>query len=89
MHIGARVPSDRIIYGVDISDLFLMSRAKSPHQELFYGFEGVRQGEWKLVIPTWVDKKTTVVTRNMVELYQLESDLGEKTNLAAQYPEKV
>lgn len=49
---------------------------------LFYGDGGVRQGKWKLVRyrvkADWFD-----------ELYDLEADLGEKTNLSAQEPERV
>lgn len=77
---GATVPSDRIIDGVDISALFLNPEAQSPHGELFYGFEGIRQGPWKLVFPNPNAK---------AELFNLDSDLGEKNNLAAKHPEKV
>ena len=80
---GAAVPTDRIIDGKNISDLLLgKPGAKSPHEVLFYGDGGVRQGKWKLVRhrvkADWFD-----------ELYDLEADLGEKTNLAAQEPERV
>jgi arylsulfatase A-like enzyme len=80
---GAAVPTDRIIDGKNLSDLLLgKPEVKSPHQVLFYGDGGVRQGKWKLVRyrvkADWFD-----------ELYDLEADLGEKTNLSAQEPERV
>jgi arylsulfatase A-like enzyme len=57
----------------------------SPRTEVVYNLEpfraAVRQGDWKLV---W---RTTLPTS--VELFNIAQDPSEKTNLAAQYPEKV
>ena len=80
---GLKVPSDRIIDGKNIGDILLgKSGAKSPHQTLFYEKDGIRQGKWKLVHyrkrPDWV-----------TELYDLEADLGEKNDLAKQFPDRV
>jgi len=80
---GSAVPADRIIDGKNLSDLLLgKPGATSPHEVLFYGEGGVRQGQWKLVRyrvkADWFD-----------ELYDLQADLGEKNNLAAQEPERV
>jgi arylsulfatase A-like enzyme len=76
---GAQLPDDRIIDGNDISELLLGNPgARSPHDVLFYESDGVRQGKWKLVRIKGVD-----------ELYDLETDLGEKTDLSQQYPEKL
>ncbi len=76
---GADIPNDRIIDGYDISALlFGRPGAKSPHDILYYGMEGVRQGKWKLVR---IDDSN--------ELYNLETDLGEKTDLSKQNPEKL
>ncbi|VGO22695.1 sulfatase family protein [Pontiella sulfatireligans] len=74
---GGEVPSDRIIDGMDISAL-LTSSGKSPHSELYYEYEGVRQGSWKLV-----------KIKNKFFLYDLDADLGEKNNLSGQHPEKT
>lgn len=80
---GCEIPSDRIIDGKDISCLLLgLADAKSPHETLYYEDGGVRQGEWKLV-------HYRVKADRYSELYDLESDLGETTDLADQYPEKV
>lgn len=75
---GAAVPSDRIIDGKDISDLLLRPGAKSPHEVLFYEYEGVRKGKWKLV---------RLRREKKDELFDLEADLGEKNNIAAKHPD--
>ena len=76
---NAPLPVDITIDGKDISDLlFGKPGAKSPHDVHFYETDGVRQGKWKLVRIRGVD-----------ELYDLEADLGEETDLSRQYPEKL
>jgi arylsulfatase A len=79
---GAPIPADRMIDGKDISRLMFGDRsAKSPH-DAFYYYQGyqlaaVRAGRWKLVFA------------NPPALYDLESDIGETTNLAKQQTEVV
>jgi arylsulfatase A-like enzyme len=57
----------------------------SPRTEVIYNIEpfraGVREGDWKLVWRTPLPQ--------VVELYNIAQDPSEKTNLAAQYPDKV
>lgn len=57
----------------------------SPRDEIVYNVEpfrgAVRQGPWKLVWRTLLP--------SAVELYNIESDPSETTNVAAQHPEKV
>ena len=53
----------------------------------------VRDG-WKLIFPNKgpaLEKLTNIETGNAADpqLYDLKNDIGEKNNLAAQYPEKV
>ncbi len=80
---GQEIPNDRIIDGKDISDLLLdREGAASPHETLYYEDGGVRQGRWKLV-------RYRVKADWFSELYDLEVDLGETRDLAAQYPDKV
>ena len=80
---GQPVPKDRIIDGHDISPILLgQPGAKSPHQTLYYEKDGIREGHWKLV-------HYRIKADRFNELYNLENDLGEQNNLAAQYPEKV
>lgn len=79
--IGAQVPEDRIIDGKDIMPV-LLDGAESPHEYFFYShwgtLEAVRWKNWKFR------------TLNGEEaLYNLATDISEKTNLAAQHPEIV
>jgi len=77
---GAAVPGDRVIDGKDIAALLLAEpNAKSPHDRFFYQQGGmlraVRSGPWKLFVSG--------------ELYNLDADLAEKTNVAADRPDVV
>jgi arylsulfatase A-like enzyme len=47
------------------------------------GLPSFRQGPWKLILAADVEAKMEV------QLYNLESDLGEKKNVAAKHPERV
>ncbi len=78
--VGGEVPTDRVIDGKDVLDVLLgASNAKSPHDILYYEIGAVRRGNWKLVRPR----------SNKNELYNLETDLGEKNDLAKRHPELV
>jgi arylsulfatase A len=48
------------------------------------GKQAIRQGKWKAVRLNVLNKAKTVT-----ELYNLDEDVSETTNLAAKYPEKV
>ena len=81
--VGAEVPTDRTIDGLDALDVLLgKPGAKSPHEMLHYENEGIRRGNWKLV-------RTGKPASPTLELYDLESDIGETNNLAKQHPELV
>ncbi len=81
--IGAKVPGDRTIDGKDALDVLLgKPGAKSPHEILYYEIDGIRRGKWKLV-------RTGRAGKQKSELYDLEADLGEKNDLAAQHPDLV
>lgn len=88
---GGKVPRDRIIDGLDISPLLLgQPGAKSPRDTLFYYFgdnlNAVRHGRWKFFSSrhTWRTAET-----NLCELYDLETDVGETTNVADAHPDVV
>jgi arylsulfatase A len=77
---GGAVPQDRIIDGKDIRPLLLGTPgARSPQDRLFYHkgeqLQAVRSGPWKLFANG--------------ELYNLEKDIGERHNVAAEHPEVV
>lgn len=102
---GGILPTDRIIDGQDIWPLLTQPETKSPHEVYYYywdnGLDAIRSGEWKLHFPHayrslqgppgkdglpngYVQAKTTEI-----ELYNLKSDPGEKTNVAAANQEVV
>ena len=82
---GAEVPTDRTIDGRDIGGLLLGEDTASPHEAFLYysgnSLEAVRSGRWKLHLAKG---------RHAVEeLYDLEVDVGETTNLFEKEPEVV
>jgi arylsulfatase A-like enzyme len=92
---GFKVPDDRIIDGVDQTDL-LTGKSKAGARENYYYFcrnemHGVRQGKWKLRLPNLKTHYGYVKDKGSkeMELYDLEADLGEKKNMAKDHPEIV
>lgn len=80
--LGIELPQDRIYDGKNIFSA-IEGKLKNPlHNELFWdGNENrwsVRQGKWKLVS-----------VKSSLELYNLETDIGEKKDLSSNEPKKV
>ena len=89
---GAKVPTDRIVDGKDISDILLGTPgAKSPHEYLYYEYEGIRKGNWKLVDGKNMNANHAKKSGHKpgLLLFDLSKDIGETTNLAEQFPEKT
>ena len=93
---GGAVPGDRVIDGRDIWPLLSGQSKKSPHEALFYflsnRLEAVRSGPWKLAIVEqvgWDVKKKASQKPFTPKLFNLERDIGEKTDVAAQHPDVV
>jgi arylsulfatase A len=84
---GPKMPTDRVIDGKDVSSLLLQPGAKSPHELLFYEFEGIRRGPWKLV--RHGNPRHQHRGYKKEELYNLNDDLGERKNIADQHPAMV
>jgi arylsulfatase A-like enzyme len=85
---GTPLPAGRTVDGVDISPL-LTGDTKSPRQDFLYyamngNIEGIRQGDWKLLVLSPKDKDQPDVM-----LFNLANDIGETKNLAAENPELV
>ncbi|MHC4520729.1 MAG: sulfatase-like hydrolase/transferase, partial [Planctomycetota bacterium] len=92
---GCEVPKDRIIDGVDQTALLLGTSEAGARDHIYYfcqnEMHGVRKGKWKLLLPNRRRYYNYVkdTGSSEMELYNLESDLGEKHNLAGQHPEIV
>jgi len=87
---GYKVPDDRRIDGVNQTDLLLGESEKGARDSFFY-VNAMRKGKWKYLKAQHCmygysrDNERAQVE----ELYDLEADLGETTNLAEKHPEKV
>ena len=102
---GAEIPTDRVIDGVDLSDVFHGKQHELDRPYFFYqhqALRAVRQGDWKLHLPHSVLDKTKegemwqshVPEKDRqylteLTLYNLKDDIGEKTNVAADHPDIV
>lgn len=79
---GATVPDDRTIDGRDISAVWFDRYALSPHEAFYYywmnDLEAVRVGPWKLHFA----KRGKEVN----ELYNLSTDIGETIDVSADHP---
>ncbi|WP_222428245.1 sulfatase family protein [Seonamhaeicola sediminis] len=98
--------SNNKIDGIDISSLFKGDFGSNPRETMLYYFgknhlNGVRKGNWKLVLPhTWASYDTkpgndghggkrVKTTIEEPELYNMMRDPGEQYNVYEYYPEKV
>lgn len=94
---GGQVPLEPVIDGRDISPLLLGQSAQSPREAHYYfaGYtlQAVRQGPWKLAIAAQNEQKgkelPSDVKGDTPRLYNLDSDIGERTNVADQHPALV
>lgn len=87
---GFDVPADRRIDGIDQTEL-LLGKRETGREHFYFHNAGARQGKWKyLRANAFFHGYAIEDDRQKVdELYDLEADLGEKTNLAEKFPEKV
>ncbi len=77
---GGEVPKDRTIDGKDVWPILSGTSRESPHEAFYYfdsnRLKAVRSGPWKLDL---IDGK----------LYNLDTDIGETTDAAADHPDVV
>jgi arylsulfatase A len=93
---GGTVPAEPVIDGRDITPL-LFGQAMESQREAHYYFSGwnlqaVRQGPWKLALVAQSDPQSKGIAEDSKEnprLYNLDDEIGEKTNLAGKHPEIV
>ena len=80
---GQQLPTEKPLDGVDMIPA-LMGRTDKLHDNLFWSSAGqraqwaIRSGNWKLV-----------TVKDQIELFDLESDIGETNDLKAEHPEMV
>jgi arylsulfatase A-like enzyme len=102
---GADLPADRVIDGVDISELLKGEKTEMERPYFYYQHQelrAVRLGKWKLHLPHHPDTKAISYTKwpNHVApedrvlfddyvLYNLDKDIGETNNVAPANPEVV
>jgi arylsulfatase A-like enzyme len=86
---GAALPSDRKLDGVDIWPVLAGDPRVQPRDTFFYfrglDLEAVRSGPWKLHLALADNKNKTP----RPQLFNLVTDLGEKTDVASEQPEIV
>ena len=94
---GGSVPADRKIDGKDVWPFLAGQTGVSPHEAMFYfngdQLQAVRSGPWKLAITpqgTGLLKGTAQPVKHTgPRLYNLDSDIGELKDVAAQHPDVV
>jgi arylsulfatase A len=91
---GGTLPAEPVIDGRDLSPLLLGKTSESPRGAHYYfsGYklQAVRKGPWKLAL---VPQNETMgrgvqpdADTNEPRLYNLDAEIGEKTNVAAKHP---
>lgn len=102
---GGALPDDRIIDGIDIADVWHGTRHDLRRPYFYYQHDclrAVRFEKWKLMLPQKEPVNGSVAWRwsrhiskadaqriTEPELYDLEADIGETTNVAKENPEIV
>ena len=100
---GGTLPTDQKIDGLDIAPLLLGQSKESPHEAHYYfagnQLQAVRSGPWKLAVARQSENlfraaavplaRTTNSQPFTPTLYNLDTDIGERHDVAAQHPEIV
>lgn len=96
---GVKPPMDRAIDGIDQTAL-LLGQTEEGRETFIYDQVGdgdadmgvgIRKGKWKLLLPGRKKDHRFLMDfgTNGLELYDLDSDIGEKNNVADDHPEVV
>lgn len=93
---GGNVPTHNKIDGVDISPILLGKTKESIRTVHYYFFsnklQAVRSGPWKLAIAKQDDRQGAPFKDDpkfVPQLYNLDTDIGERRDVAAKHPEIV
>lgn len=91
---GGTVPAEPVVDGRDLSPLLFESSTRSPREAHYYfagyNLQAVRRGPWKLAVTP--QARTAGGIRDeerSPRLYNLDTDIGEKSDVAEQHPEIV
>jgi arylsulfatase A len=95
--VGGGAPTDRVLDGRDISTLLFEADPKPVRDTHLYFSRGsqpaaIRQGRWKLHVLPPIPKGSQAAPAKAgvePELYDLEADPAESTNVAARHPDRV
>ena len=87
---GFQVPCDRIIHGMDQTNL-LLGKTDQGRESFYYENAAIRMGKWKYLQPKakFYSYAREDDRKEVDELYDLNADIGERNNLAQQYPDIV
>ena len=101
---GGRIPADRIIDGKNILPILEGKETESPHDAFYYygrnDLQAIRSGPWKMHFPHKSRAGTGPTPSHGIpvpyhypeiglSLFNLETDIGETTNLIYQHPDIV
>ena len=95
---GGAIPADNKIDGVDITPVLLGKAAQSTRKAQYYFdtdntiLQAVRVGPWKLAVSPQKDRngaKLPPAARYTPRLYNLDTDIGETTDVSAAHPDTV
>ena len=93
---GAQIPTDHKIDGADLSPLLFGRSTQSPHKAHFYfagnALQAVRSGPWKLAVAPQSEglgKPAPPKAGFTPTLYNLDADIGERHDVAAEHPDVV
>jgi len=87
---GFKVPCDRVIHGMDQTDM-LLGKTDKGRDSFYYENAGIRMGKWKYLQPKakFYSYAREDDRKEVDELYNLDADIGERNNLAKKHPEIV
>jgi arylsulfatase A-like enzyme len=85
---GFDIPDDRVIDGIDQTNL-LLGKTENGRDSFYFENAGIRMGKWKYLKANahFFGYAIEADRAKVEELYDLSTDLGETTNLADQHPE--
>jgi arylsulfatase A-like enzyme len=87
---GVEVKPEWKLDGVNLLPYLTGKEKGNPHETLYWRFGSqmaIRKGDWKLVKYDLAVEDSTGISA--AKLYDLKTDIGEATDLAAKHPDKV